>query len=111
MHVTPFSKATEPSRQRALSSQVHQSMAQAMGRPYEGMQLEAPLASLSSSLVPLATKGASSEHDKRALPPGPGMDVDAIRTMLASSTRLREIAFLSELLKPPLALRPRSRLR
>ena len=86
-------------------------MAQALGRPYEGIQLEAPLASLSSSLVPLATKGASSEHDKRALPQGPGMDVEAIRTMLASPSRLREIAFLGELLKPPVALRPRRRFR
>ncbi len=50
---------------------------------------------------------ASSEHDKRALPPGPEMDVEAIRAMLASPSRLREIAFLGELLKPPVALRPR----
>jgi hypothetical protein len=39
------------------------------------------------------------------------MDVDAIRAMLASPGRLREIAVLSELLKPPLALRHRSRFR
>ncbi len=103
-------KPLEPRRQRALTSQVNQSMAQAMGRPYEGLQLEAPLASLSSSLTSLTTK-VSSEHDKRALPLGPGVDVDAIRAMLASPARLREIAFLSELLQPPLALRRRSRLR
>jgi hypothetical protein len=106
-----LTKPVEPNRPRALTSQVNQSLAQAMGRPYEGLQLEAPLASLSSSLVPLATRGASSEHDKRELPQGPGMDVEAIRGMLASPSRLREIAFLSELLKPPLALRPRSRIR
>jgi hypothetical protein len=101
----------EPKRQRALTSQVNQSMAQAMGRPYEGIQLEAPLASLSSLLIPLQTRGASSEHDKRTLPPGPEMDVEAIRGMLASPARLREIAFLGELLKPPVALRPRGRIR
>jgi hypothetical protein len=102
-------KSIEPSRQRALTNQVNLSMAEAMGRPYEGIQLAAPLTSLSSSLS--SGGKVSSEHDKRALPPGPGMDVDAIRVMLASPSRLREIAFLSELLKPPLALRPRSRLR
>ncbi len=85
-------------------------MALAMGRPYEGIQLEAPLASLSSSLTSLSTK-VSSEHDKRALPLGPGVDVDAIRAMLASPSRLREVAFLSELLQRPVALRPRGRLR
>ena len=38
---------------------------------YEGTPLEAPLASLSSSLVPLATRGASSEHDERRASTGP----------------------------------------
>jgi hypothetical protein len=106
-----LSKPIEPNRQRALTSQVNQSLAQAMGRPYEGLQLEAPLASLSSSLAPLATRGASIEPAKRKLQPGPGMDVDAIRGMLESPSRLREIAVLSELLKPPLALRRRGRFR
>jgi hypothetical protein len=86
-------------------------MAQAMGRPYEGLALEAPLASLSSTLKPLPKKGASGEQDKQVVTPGPGMNVETVRAMLASPSRLREVAFLGELLKPPLALRPGGRFR
>jgi hypothetical protein len=104
-------KPVEASRQRALTSQVNQSMALAMGRPFEGTQLEAPLAALSSSLTPLGYRSAAIEQDPEALAPGRGMDVEAVRAMLASPKRLREVAFLSELLKPPPGLRPRGRFR
>ncbi len=104
-------KPAEAVRQRALTSQVNQSMALAMGRPFEGTQLEAPLAALSSSLTPLGNRSAASEQDAEALPPGQAMDVAAVRAMLASPKRLREVAILSELLKPPLGLRPRGRFR
>ena len=87
-------------------------MAKAMGRPYEGLQLEAPLASLSSTLKPLPTRGASGEQDKQLVAgTGPGMDVETVRAMLASPERLRDVAFLGELLKPPLALRRGGRFR
>jgi len=39
------------------------------------------------------------------------VDGEAIRAMLATPGKLREVAFLTELLKPPLALRPRGRFR
>jgi hypothetical protein len=105
-------KPAEAVRLRALTSQVNQSMARAMGRPFEGTQLEAPLAALSStSLTPLANKSAASEQDAEALPPGQATDVAAVRAMLASPKRLREVAILSELLKPPLGLRRRGRFR
>jgi hypothetical protein len=104
-------KPADPARQRALTSQVNLSMAKAMGRPYEGLQLEAPLASLSSTLKPLPTRGASGEQDKQLVARGPGMDVETVRAMLASPERLRDVAFLGELLKPPLALRRGGRFR
>ena len=94
----------------ALSSQINQSMAQAADRPLEITPLEIPLASLSSSLIPLArsSSGTTSQLIPRSRP-GPGRETDPCD--VRSPTKLREIAILTELLKPPLALRPRSRLR
>jgi len=68
-----------------------------------------PLAMINSPLTQVSA-GAQIEH------PGspdsaPAFTSESLRRMLASSTRLREVALLTELLQPPLARRPGRRLR
>jgi hypothetical protein len=101
-------KPSEPQRPRALSSQIHKSMAQTAGKPLEITPLELPLESLSSSHVPLGTRGIVdlTRTDWSA----PGLDARSVGKMLASPEKLREVAILTEVLKPPLALRGRRRI-
>ena len=56
-------------------------------------------------------KSPRSSKTRKPCRAGRGMDVEAVRAMLASPKRLREVAILSEVLKPPPGLRPRGRLR
>jgi hypothetical protein len=102
-------KSAEPERQRALSSQIHKSMAQTAGRPLEITPLELPLESLSSSHVPLGSRGIVDLTRRQSIPSG--LDALAVRKLISSPEKLREIAILTELLKPPLALRPGRRIR
>ena len=94
-------KSPEVVRPRALTNQINQSMAKAMGRPLEITPLELPLATLSSSLIPLGTRAAA--EVQRRQPTGSGLDAQRVRAMLGSPEKLREIAILTELLQPPLA--------
>jgi len=102
---TPAAKPAEPGRPRALTTLVTQSMAQRRNRPLEITPLAAPLAQIGSPLTQISA-GAPIEH------PGspdsaPAFTALSLRTMLANSTKLREVALLTELLQPPLALRRR----
>jgi hypothetical protein len=102
-------KPTEPERPRALSAQIHKSLAQTVSRPLEITPLESPLESLSSSFAPLEGRGAAE------LARGPrsasGLDAKTVSKLLGSPEKLREVALLTEVLRPPLALRQRRRIR
>ena len=101
----PPPRPAEPAAgRRRLSSQINQSMAQAANRPLEITPLEIPLSSLSSTLMPLGSRAALEPSSFQAV--APALDAKTVRAMLRSPEKLREIAILSELLKPPLALRP-----
>jgi hypothetical protein len=102
-------RPAEPGRPRALSSVVTQSMTQKKNRQLELTPLDAPLAPLGVPLTHLATPTLREQPRSWDVPPA--FDSAALRTMLASTNKLREVALLSEILRPPLALRRGRRLR
>jgi hypothetical protein len=84
-------------------------MAKLASRPLEITPLDQPLESLSSSLVPLGTRGAVDLT--RSENAAPVLSARAVGQMLRSPQKLREVAILTELLQPPLALRQNRRIR
>ena len=96
-------RPAEPGRPRALTTLVTQSMAQKQNRPLELTPLDAPFAPLGDPLTHLATSALREQPKSWDVPPA--FDGAALRTMLASRNKLREVALLSEILQPPLALR------
>jgi hypothetical protein len=102
-------KTTESGQPRRLSSQINQSMAQAANRPLEIAPLEIPLSSLSSTLMPLSSRATLAPSSFQSV--APALDAKTAREMFRSPEKLREITILSELLRPPLALRGRRRTR
>ena len=97
---------TEPETHRALSDQVNQSLARQRTKPLELTPLNSPLGSL---FVPLSQSPAASQvgnwQSNMVQPTLTGLE---IRKMLASPSKLREIALLSEILQPPVTLRRRT---
>ncbi len=105
---SPTSTAAQ-ARPRQLSSQINQSMARAANRPLEITPLDLPLASLASSLIPLGARASfepASFHEV-----GPSLNGKSVRAMFGSPEKLREITILTEVLKPPVALRQGRRFR
>ncbi len=96
-------KPAEPGRQRALSSLVTQSMSQQKNRPLELTPLDSPLAPLGAPLTQLATSALREQPRSWDVPAA--FDGAALRAMLASTNKLRQVALLNEILQPPLALR------
>ncbi len=95
------SQTPEQSTPRALSAMVNESMAETRNRPLEITPLASPLTPL---MVPLS--GASSAlAAEKAVDRPVGVPVEHIRLALSAPDRLRELALLSEILKPPLSLR------
>jgi hypothetical protein len=92
---------------RALSDQISQSMALKRNRPLEISPLDAPANPFGTPLSHLAT--STLREPPKSGDTAPAFDKSALRSMLASRNKLREVALLSEILQPPLALRPRSR--
>jgi hypothetical protein len=82
-------------------------MAQKRNRPLEIVPLSSPLAPINSPLTQTSV-GAKIEHPGSPDSP-PAFTSESLRTMLANPTKLREVALLTELLQPPLALRRSSR--
>ncbi len=96
---------SEPEPQRVLSEQLSQSLALQKTKPLEITPLATPIAPLAR---PAAGVSATLQSSVRPLSsPGPAVTSAAIRRLLASPAQLREIAVLSEILQPPLALRAR----
>jgi hypothetical protein len=102
-------KPPDPGKPRALTTLVTQSMAQKRNRPLEMTPLSAPLSPINIPLTQIST-GAKIEHPGSPDSP-PAFSSEALREMLANSKKLREVALLTELLQPPLALRRGRRLR
>ncbi len=98
---TSPARPAEPEAPRQLSSQINQSMAQAVNRPLAITPLDIPLTSLSSSLTPLGTRVIGEPSTFHEV--GPSLDgrIDP-GGLLGSPEKLREIAILTEVLKPPL---------
>ncbi len=94
-------QAPEQSTPRALSAMVNESMAETRNRPLEITPLASPLTPL---MVPLSAASSALAAEKAVERPV-GVPVEHIRLALSAPDRLRELAVLSEILKPPLSLR------
>jgi hypothetical protein len=102
---TPASlKPVETERPRALTGLVSQSLGPKKAQHLEIAPLASPLTPLSAPLTKMSM-GTSQEHP-RPQPSHPALTSGDLRAMFASPTKLREVAFLTELLQRPLALRP-----
>jgi hypothetical protein len=97
-------KPVEPERPRALTGLVSQPLVPKKAQHLEIAPLASPLRPLSAPLTK-ASVGTSLEHPGSHLLPT-ALTSGELRTLLASPTKLREVALLTELLQPPLALRP-----
>jgi hypothetical protein len=84
-------------------------MAKKRNRPLEIAPLSTPLSLIDSPLAKLSTR-QSAEQPRALAPPAP-LTGDSVRHMLATAGRLREIAILSEIFLPPVAMRSGRRLR
>ena len=101
----PSQARTAPETHRALSDQVNQSLAKQRTKPLELTPLNLPLGSL---FVPLSqSPDATQVGDWQSNMVQPTLTGVEIRKMLASPSKLREIALLSEILQPPVTLRRR----
>jgi hypothetical protein len=84
---------------------VSQSLSLQKTKPLEISPLNAPITGLSRNLTQtMAQPDVNRRPAGESRPALTGLD---IRKLLASPTKLREIAILNELLQPPLALRSR----
>jgi hypothetical protein len=84
-------------------------MALRKNRPLEISPLDASPAPFGTPLAHLATPVLG---EQRKLSESPAsFDSATLRTMLSSKNKLRELAVISEILQPPLALRRRNRAR
>ncbi|MGA2704529.1 MAG: hypothetical protein ABSH35_25965 [Isosphaeraceae bacterium] len=101
----PGQGRAEPKTHRALSDQVNQSMALQRNKPLEITPLFTSLAPLS---LPLSQASVAPRVQQERGTANPvtlsGLD---IRKMLSSPGKLREFALLTEVLQPPVSLRPR----
>jgi hypothetical protein len=84
-------------------------MALKRNRPLEISPLDDPSAPFAMPLVQLAT--TTLREQPKAWDTSPAFDIATIRTSLRSKDKLRELALLSEILQPPLALRRKGRAR
>ncbi len=101
----PGQGKAEPKTHRALSDQVNQSMALQRNKPMEMTPLFTSLAPLS---LPLSQASVAPQVQQERGTANPvtlsGLD---IRKMLSTPGKLREFALLTEVLQPPVSLRPR----
>ncbi|HZW33541.1 MAG TPA: hypothetical protein VFF52_22670, partial [Isosphaeraceae bacterium] len=73
-------------------------------QPLEIAPLASPLRPLSAPLTKTSVGPPLEQPGSYPVPPA--LTSTELRTMLASPTKLREVALLTELLQPPVALRP-----
>jgi hypothetical protein len=102
-------KPIEQERPRALTGLVAQSLAQKKNRPLDIVPLSTPITPISSPLMQVSQSSTPEAARSTAVKTQPTLTSDALRTMLASPTKLREVALLGELLQPPVALRAHRR--
>jgi hypothetical protein len=82
---------------------VNQSLALRKAKPLEITPLSAPITGLSRSLADAST--VSEIRSRPAREGRPALTGGEIRGLLASPGKIREVVLLSEILRPPLALR------
>jgi hypothetical protein len=95
----------EPETPRALTDQITQALAQRRSKPLEISPLSAPLSSLTRPLSGVSTPPQAAPAPIPAMTSLPFLGGAAVQTLLASPSRLREVVILTEILRPPLALR------
>jgi hypothetical protein len=100
-------KPVEAAKPRALTGLVNQSLADKKARPLQIAPLAGPLAPISAHLSQSVSASVTSQSTVREL--RPAFNTAEIRSKLADCSQLRQIAVLSEILQPPIALRSRRR--
>jgi hypothetical protein len=88
-----------------LTDQVTQALAQRRSKPLEISPLSAPLSSLTRPLSGASTPPQAEPAPIPALTSLPPLGGAAIQKLLTSPSRLREVFILTEILRPPVALR------
>ncbi len=101
----PGQARTEPKTHRALSDQVNQSMALQRNKPLEITPLI--LVACSSVATAVASIGCATGAAGTGTANPVTLSSLDIRKLLSSPGKLREIALLTEVLQPPVSLRPR----
>jgi hypothetical protein len=98
-------QTSEPDTPRALTDQVNQSLARQRSKPLAISPLGAPMSTLSSPLTHASVSPTITQLQETGLSAPPPLSGVEVQRLLASSTRLREVFMLTEILRPPLALR------
>jgi hypothetical protein len=102
-------RSAEAGKPRAISGLVNQGLGERKARRLEIAPLAAPLVPID---LPLAESiSASVTGATASIHPMAAVTGAEVRSRLATADQLREIAFLSEILQPPVALRPPRRAR
>jgi hypothetical protein len=101
-------KSVESERPRALTGLVSQSLSQKKARPLEIAPLATPITPISSTPLTQSSAGPTTVQTAGALL-RPALTGTELRAMFASPNKLREVALLTEILQPPVALRGRRR--
>ncbi len=100
-------KPAESAKTRALTNLVTESMAQKRNRPLEMAPLSNLLLPSNSPLTEVSTAPRADWNNSTNT--ATSFTGDSLRELLKNPTKLREVAFLTELLQPPVALRGRRR--
>jgi len=95
----------EPDTPRALSDQVNQSLARQRSKPLAISPLGSPMSTLSSPLSQASVTPKVTQLQETGLSAPPPLSGVEVQKLLVSPTRLREVFMLTEILRPPLALR------
>ena len=103
--------AQTPERSRTLAGLTAEPLAPRRGKPLEMTPLSAPIAPITATPLTVDSS-APGEAASVIVSPGdtPTLTANELGAMLASPKRLREVALLGEILRPPVSLRePRQR--
>lgn len=105
----PAIKPMEQERPRALTGLVGQALSQKRAPRLELVPLTTQITPITSPLMSSAPSVAPQANRAAAAPVDPPLSLDELRVMLGTPKRLREVALLGELLRPPVSMRPTRR--
>lgn len=99
----------QPETRRALTDQVNRSLAKQRSKPLEISPLSTPITTLSSPLSHASVTPRFAQLQETGTAAPPPLSPVEVQKLLASPARLREVFMLTEILRPPVALRHQRR--